>query len=1101
MSLHPCPLAKIVWILAIGGSLPVFTHAQATFGSVTGTVSDMTGAVLPGVSITISNLATNVHRNTISNESGRYEATHLPPGSYSISAELPGFKRFLHERVDVGALSVVRIDIRMEIGEMATEITVESGTPVVDSQTPTISQSRSFQQLRELPVNLRGSGIVYDWSVLTPTGTQGAGSRRSFGGARSSSSYFNVDGLSSNSTGFGNQISDLSPSAEAIQEVSFSYVNSKAEFGEVGNVTAITKSGGNSFHGSLFWYNIHSALSARDFFATTRGPIDPQTGEELFTQNNQLGGSIGGPIKQNKVFFFIHYEYQRDTSPTVISPSVPTAKMREGDFSELLNLRNPIVVRNPFTGEPFLENKIPSSLLYPGSGSWQNRFYPLPNFGPSESFSANFRETASEKEQAHQSTNRLDLYLSEKHHLYGRFGYQRILFNRLPGELPAVLTDLEDTSRTGTQILIADTWTVSPGLINEFKVGYSRRFQNRSGRLPTQELVDLLGIEGLPGDQGIFVPPDVRITGFARVQMARASFVEEGFQVLDHVTWVKGRHTFKMGIDWRPQRFTQRNRSFPDFGRYDFRGGFSGFSWADFLLGLPAVTTRTAQRGTLYARFHSVAGFFQDDFQLKPNFTLNYGLRFDYDSPLVDKFDILSSFDPALGALVVPTSEALSKVPPQFPEAIPILTAERAGFPSRSLRDRDTNNFAPRLGFAYRPFGSAPTVIRGGYGIFYDLFTANLATRFVVSDGPFDLNEQFQNSIQAGSPLLTLEQPFLARGTLGSINVRGTTPDIVNPYVQQWNLSLEQDIGFETLLRLSYLGAKTTHLVYGRNINQPPPSSERFSQQRRPWPLFNEVILGENGGNQTYSAFLLHVERKMPSLYFQTSWTWAKNLTDVDDNANIEGGTFLENAFDRARERGNTQFTPRHRLIANVIWDLPLGSGKRFLNRPGLASHMMGGWKLTATLLAQTGHFLTPRYSRGDPANVGINCGSFTCRPDRLSDGNLPKRDRSIEGWFDTAAFVPPPNGRFGNAGTGIIEGPGRAVLHLGLFKRFALTESTGLRVQVTATNVLNHPAFGDPAVNISAPGSVGTISSLIDRRDRDFALPREVMIGVRYDF
>ncbi|MGH9339560.1 MAG: carboxypeptidase-like regulatory domain-containing protein, partial [Acidobacteriota bacterium] len=341
--------------------LSLTAHGQVTFGKITGTVRDESEAVVPGVSVTVTSQETNASKTVITGNEGNYEVTHLVPGLYRVTAELPGFARFVHEDIEVGALETVRINVQLEVGELATDVVVETGTPVVQSETPTVSQSRSFRELRDLPVNIRGRSPLYQLTWLTPTAVQGNGSRRSYGGGRASTTYFNVDGASSNSVAFGNQLGPLNPSFESVREVRFDYVSAKAEFSELANVTAITKSGGNEFHGTAFWNNIHSALSARSFFAPTRGPIDSQTGEELFTQNNQLGGSLGGPIVEDKAFFFAAYEYNRDTRPAVVVGNLPSLKMRQGDFSDLLvfnpdgtlNEDKSIIITDPFTGEAF----------------------------------------------------------------------------------------------------------------------------------------------------------------------------------------------------------------------------------------------------------------------------------------------------------------------------------------------------------------------------------------------------------------------------------------------------------------------------------------------------------------------------------------------------------------------------------------------------------------------------------------------------------------------------------------------------------------------------------------------------------------------------
>jgi hypothetical protein len=1090
----------IVWIVGFlcVTSVNHLALAQVTFGKLVGTVRDSTKAFVPGVSIVVTNEGTNVQKTAVSGDMGDFEVTHLVPGTYRLEAELAGFKRALYTRIEVDALTVVRRDVTLEVGEMTQEVTVEAGAPTVESETPTISQSRSFRQLRDLPVNIGGVNPLYNWVWLTPTATQGSGSQRSFGGSRASMTSFTVDGTNVNSTGFGNQVSDWNPSQESLQEVRFDVVLAKAEFAEVGNLTAVTKSGTNDLHGSAFWYNNHSALSARSFFSPTRGAIDPTTGKELYSQNNQLGGSLGGPIVRDRAFFFTAYEYNRDSSSKVLTPSVPTLKMRQGDFSELLELSKPITIKNPLTKEPFPNNQIPATLIYAGSLRYQNRFYPEPNHGTGYT-SGNFRGSFPQELPLHQFVGRLDYKLTDSHTLYGRVMYNHFSSASIHN-YPPEQTGTWDMFRRGLQVALSDTWTLSPTVINELRLAYFDRYVYRNGNLlpdgsplEGQTIIDLLGVQGLQSAPGVNALPDVRITGFTQVTVGQAfNYIERGYQFSDNMTWLRGSHTFKFGGALLPQRYT--TYQIPNFGRYDFTNSFSGFAYADFLLGLPQTTYRNQVRPTVYARYYDLNFFFQDDFRISSRFTLNYGIRWDHNDPAYDSNNIFSSFDPQTASIVVADQGALEYVPENFPAQIPIVTAQEAGFPYPKLRNGDWNNFAPRLGFAFRPFGDADTVIRGGYGVFFDNLSANIIGN--MTDGPFVLQESFRNTISGDAAKITLKNPFLQAGTLGSLNLSFNSPDLISPYSQQWNLTLEKNLGFETGVRISYIGTKTSQILFQRDINQPPASSTPFDPSRRPFPLYKQVLLTENGGNQIYNALTVNMERRMrDGLYFQGNWTWAKNLSDVGDEGNIERGPIIQNQFCRYCERGDLRYTPRHRFVGNVIWELPVGAGKRVLNQQGALTHILGGWRMSSTVIAQTGEYLTPSFTGSDPSNTDTVGG----RPDRVADGNLSSQERSIDRWFDSAAFVVPPNGRFGNSGKGVILGPGRVALDFGLFKYFNITEGSSVRFQATATNALNHANFGAPAVNISAPGTVGTINDIYDASD--FTGPRSILLGLRYEF
>ncbi|MBL8292025.1 MAG: carboxypeptidase regulatory-like domain-containing protein [Bryobacterales bacterium] len=1066
--------------------LPIFCWAQATFGTITGTVTDSTGAVVPNTEVVVVNEGTNLTRTVITGNDGNYVVPNLNYGNYRVQAKAAGFKTFVVRGIGLEALRTVRVDVRLEVGEVGTEVTIQGSAPVIETDTASIAAVRTGKDLNDLPLNIRstvsgtGDSGLYRYVFMAPTGGQGGGSRFSLGGARGSQNYFNVDGISSNSPAFGNSIGPATPSFDSIQEVRFEIVNNKAEFGEVANITAITKSGSNELHGALFWYHENSALNARPFFATTKG------------QNirNNFGASSGGAIKKNKLFFFGTYEGERQRQPAVIAPNVPTVAMRGGDFSALTT-----PLRNPYSGQPFPGNVIPPSLLNAGSVFWQNRFYPLPNFGPPTSTNGNYRATVPQQIRHDQFDVRVDYAVTASNNLYARVSYKRSEPKVLDSGLPSDLTGLRVQVRMARQVAISDTWTITPTLINEFKAGFARNYNPREGVLLGQELVDQLGIQGLQPAPGVQNVPTLSITGFqAMSQIAKAAPAENTFQFVDQMTKISGKHTFKGGVEYRPQQYNDFQR--PQFGTYGFTGFATGHAWADFLLGVPQTTSRNYVRPPRYARFYHLSGFFQDDYKLSQSFTLSYGIRWDYNQPARDKHDIIFNVDAANGRLVVPNQTIIDRyVNPLFPKTIPIVTASAAGFPERSLRNRDLNNFQPRIGFAWRPFGGTKNVIRGGYGLFNDDFTADIFSS--LYGGPFALTESFVNSITNNTPALTLQRPFLGAGTTGNVDVTGIGVNVRNAYAQQWNLTIERDLGASIGLRLSYIGSKSNGLVFGRNVNMPTPSTTPFAQSRRPYPLYRNIVMRENGGTHTYNAVTVQLERKWSrGLSFMGAWTLAKSLTDVDEIGGVEGGTTIENAFDRRRERGDAQYSPRHRFISTLIWELPVGRGKRYLSGNTVGNLVLGGWQLSGSYIAQTGEFLTPSFAGSDPSNTQTVGGI----PDRIGNGNLPSGERTIDRWFDVRAFAVPPanSGRFGTSGRGILVGPGRQVASAAMFKSFPVREKMFFRIQISFTNLFNKGNFDIPALNISAPNNVATIRAT---QARDLAGPRNGLIGARLEW
>jgi hypothetical protein len=1061
-------------------------YAQATFGSITGTVTDPAGAVVPNASIQVTNQQTGIVKSLSSDGVGNYEATHLNPGVYTVVIQAPGFKKFEHREIQIETLRVVRINARLEVGEVGAEVTVSAGTPVIETEASGIDDVKTGREMRDLPLNfLSTSGLLTTFTSLVPTGYLSLGAKFAMGGARGTQLYYAIDGVSANSPLFGVQNSFAEPSIGSVSEMRFDLVNNRAEFGEVTNATVITKSGSNDLHGRLFWLNTTSSLNARPYFS-------PSKAKNII---NDFGVSAGGPIMRNKTFIFGTFEGLRQRQSTIVTPSLPTLRMRRGDFSELLALATPTIVRDPINNQPFSGNVIPESRFNSASVKWQDKFFPAPNFGPPNLFVANFRAAYPAGNRQEQFDIRGDHYFSAKNTLYVRFSYRRNEPHALDSGLPPDITGYRVQVRNGRLAAISDTWTITPHLINEFKVGFSRNHNPREGVLKGQELIDFLGIQGLPPQSPeIGNIPTVQIQGFHQVaQVAGEIPAENTFQYTDQLTYIRGRHTVKAGYEFRPQQ--SNDFIYPQFGTYSFTNRFTGFGYADFLIGLPQTTQRTLPRPGQYSRYWSTSFFLQDDFKLSPRLSLNYGLRYEYDKPARDKYDTVFNFDPSTGSLIVPTQEVLNQhVNPAFPRQITIVTAAQAGYPVRPLRNGDLNNFQPRIGFAWRPF-STGTVLRGGYGIYMDDMTADIFSRQYA--GPFRVTESFTNNIVNSAPLLTFTNPFLQLGTPGAVAIEALAMNLINPHIQQWNLTVERELLARTGLRVSYIGTKSSQLVYRRNINQPPASTVPFNQARRPYPLFQNINMNENGGNQIYHAMSVEVQRKWDrGLSFQSGWTWAKTIADIDEQGNTEGGPVIENTFDRARERSDVQFSPRHRFFAQTVWEIPVGAGRRYLNTSGPLNWILGGWQLTALYTVQTGEYLTPAFAGSDPSNTNTLGGI----PDRVGNGTLPSSERTIARWFDASAFAPPPagSGRFGNSGKGVIVGPGRNVSSAGLFKTFKPAEAIAVRFQATYQNLFNHPNFGNPNLNISTPAAVGTITS---QGSREGSGPRYGLLGIFLDF
>ncbi|MEN6536996.1 MAG: carboxypeptidase-like regulatory domain-containing protein [Bryobacteraceae bacterium] len=1072
--------------------------AQSTFGSIVGTVVDATGAGVPSASVQVVNEGTGITRDMTTNDRGGYEVTHLIGGRYSVTVTAAGFKKYENRGVTLENLRTLRIDIKLDLGTIQEQVTVSGAAPVVETESATISSVRTTKQLQDMPLNLRtmagNLGDTGAWAYVNtiPTGS-GRGVTMSMGGSRASMFDVNVDGISTRSSMYGN-LTPTSPSLETVQEVRLDYVNNRAEFSEVANMTLITRSGENQFHGRASWDMGNKALNSRGYFDTATAKAN----------RNDIGGVISGPIKRNKAFFVADYEAQRRRYETSVIKSVPTSKMRDGDFSELLAQSTPITLKDPSTGSPFSGNIIPSTRLYAGSVNYTDHYIVAPNYGSAASYTSNYRDLFGFAPRQDHITSRVDYQFSSSNMAYVRVTYQRSYYPAVESVTPDYGVGYREQVRNNRNVAFSDTWTLTPNVINEFKVGFSRNYNPREGSLSGQEMVSLLGIQGLPAQaerpRNI---PGVSIGNVSAVQSREGLYPAENvYQASDQVTYIVGRHTLKGGVGFSPQQANQRPAT--TFGSYSFSNRFTGFGYADFLLGLPGSTSRSFTPQPITTSYYFLNGFLQDDFRVNSKLTLSYGLRYEYNSPPTDRFDVVYNFDPATGSLVVSNEKAAGKVMSLLPTVYTPLLASEAGFPERSLRNADKNNFLPRFGFAYRPFGHNRSVVRGGYGIFSDSLTGHHFTR--LYGGPFSGSEGFTNSISSGVTALTLQYPFLDRGTgsitAGNLSVAGESVNLRNAYAQQWNLTLEQDLGQNFGLRMSYIGTKSNQLLYMRNITQPRASTTAFTTSRRVYPNYSGVSMLENGGNASYHALSTEIERKWANgVYFQAAWTWQKSLTDVDEwSGAAETGLQIEDAYDRSRERGDSTYLPRQRFISNLVWELPFGPGKSMLNGKGVVPYIFGGWELSTSVMLQTGNYFTPSFSGVDPSNTN----SYGGRPDRIADGNLPSGERTTSKWFDASAFTAPASGRgsFGNCGKSVLIGPGRQSVNLAAFKDFRLAERLKLRFQGSFTNAFNHPSFGTPNSSISSPATVGTITSVFSA-DSDYGIsgPRTGLVGIRLDF
>jgi hypothetical protein len=1089
-------LCAFVMFLVFAGSM----CGQGTEGNITGTVTAQDGALIPNAKVTVTNESTNFSRSVLSDSKGDYFVADLNPGTYTVRIDAPGFVELRNSTVALTAQQTIRVDGALKAGGGSSSVTVTADASVINLEMPSISSTVTAETLNDSSSNLLGtsdstgdSGLLF-YTTLLPGGSQaGTLFDWSMYGSRGDEAYYDVDGISSNSVLSGNMVGPSLPPFGMVQEVEYTAVNNKAELGQLFNISMVTKSGTNAYHGDAFENYGANGLQAPGYFSG--GKVGPYS-------QNDFGADIGGPAIKNKLFFFLSAELLRENTPITITPALPSAAFETGNFSALSTpITNPYAGGAPFDYDGNY-NQIDPSLISPAAQYWENLFYPTSILGKGP------LGPYAQKVYTNRMYGRVDYDLSSKNTLFARVGYIRSSPEDLDSGLPPSITGYRNQKRHTWQGVLEDTWILTPRLVNVAKFGLTHTENHFGGDLEGQPLIDALGITGFPAVADSFTGiPTLSISGYTSpAQLADSKPTEETFQYLDQITYQRGAHTIKAGVEFRPMQ--GENYFNPSFGTFSYSSQYAGNAYADFLLGLPDTTGYTYTRTPEYARYWYLNSFIQDDWNIRKNLTLSLGLRYEYDSPPVDKNNAVASFDPYRGAIVVPNLQvAQQNINPVFPSQIPIETAQSVDLPSRSLVNSYKIAFDPRIGFAYRPFSNDHTVIRGGYGIFNDEISAALF--FYDYEGPFGVNVGFTNSFNGNQPSVTFQNPIntTAEGSLaGNVSTSATDWNFRNPYVQQFNLTVEQNIGWQTGLRVSYIGTRAVKLAYTNNIDQVAPSTTPYNQAASPYPLFYSVYLFENGGSENYNALSAEINRKFShGLSYEAAITWAKNLTDdQDSDANgLDGGVTAEQSYNLAREKGNAEFTPRLSFVSNVIWQLPIGQGGFLLNNSSLASKLLGGWKISGAYLFDSGDYLTPTFDGDSPSNTSPIFGSNT--PNRVLKSLAPVGKRSIYNWFNPAAFAIPASGTFGHGAFGSIEGPDMNTVNAALFKSFPIYREMHVELRGSFTNILNHPNFGDPIVDLSVPPTNSFpgegVGQIAGTTGKSFAGPRSGLLSARFIF
>jgi hypothetical protein len=1041
-------------LIAPGASLTVFAQ---TSGTITGTVRDPQGAVVPKASITTAHIGTGASRSVMSDSAGGYVVPLLPIGEYQVTVESRGFKKSA-ARVTLEAQQTARVDFALELGAVAVETTVQADAPILKADTSDIGTVVDNQRMVDLPMNGRNFIALnaLDAGAATQTGSRTSyfvqlfGGNYSFNGSGGDSSTYSIDGIVAK--GMGDARVTLQLSIDAIQEFNQQTSLYSAEFsGGGGNVNVVTRSGTNDLHGSAWEFLRNSAIDARNFF-------DPKDTSPF--RLNQFGGTIGGPIRRDKTFFFASYEGLRKTKSAGQVFTVPTLAERHGDFSAVAAIYDPATtVANPanpgaYTRQPFPNRIIPSSQLDPVAQAALNLLYPLPN---APGLTRNLISTFTNSVTDDQTTGKIDHRFSDRNTLSGRYTYEYPRrFNTAYAQLPNFADYWNNTSQSA---VLSDTYVVTTRIVNETHVGFNRMYQFLVSTLHDVDVPDKIGITGTqaktyPG------PPSISITGngsTGSLSNTPNNRGEDTFQAADNLSYVIGKHALGLGADVRELRedggtASSSRGSFTFINRYTALPGVAGTgsAVADFDLGLPSSASVSIGNGFTDIRQHLTGIYVKDDWKVTPDLTLNLGLRYEYFTPLREVRNRIPSFNFTTGQL--------------FPVGVNGV--------GDYLYDPDKKNFAPRVGLAYRPFGSEKTVIRTGYGIFYSPILPYLGWT-VGQSAPNLYNATAVGD--ANIPNITLANAFPPALLSISPTISTISRGITTPYNQEWSFGIQREVMKNTVLDVSYLGNKGTHLIGGaRNIDQAVPGPGSIPA-RRPYPAYTSISTYLSDGKSNYNALRVNLKRKLSQgLTFTASYVWSK-MIDTTDTAFLaqSGNNAKRDLRDPNAERGLATFDARDRFVFNFVWALPLGRGR-----------FREGWQISGIYTNQTGTPVDVGLSY-DNSNTG-NSGSLD-RPNCVANPNQ-NASHTVLNWFNASAFAAPTPFTFGNCGKNVITGPGIQNLDFLLSKTFAPIERLRIQFRAEIFNVANHPNFDPPNASYGNP-LFGQIASAGDARETQFAL------------
>lgn len=1125
---------RCVWIflcIVVLGLLPAFAQTEA---SMSGVVHDSTGAIIPGVTVTVTNPATNFVRTAITNEAGVYNFPVLQPGIYNIKVELPGFRTIEQKGVALQVQQSARLDFTLQVGEVSQTVEVSGTAALIATENATVGTVIENKRIVEMPLNGRNflqltalsPNVSYGFSGAGQEDARQGGTRSqqtiSIAGQRSAFNHFTLDGVENTDVNFNTYV--ILPSIDALQEFKVQTGIFPAEFGRATTqINASTKPGTNQFHGTIFEFLRNDKLDAKQYAFTGERPKDA-------FKENQYGFTLGGPVLipalykgTNRLFFMSNFEGYRERRLSRALYTVPSMKMRGGDFSELTNTKiyDPASTRpdpakpGALIRDPFAANLIKSDRISPISQRLLE-FYPAPNLTPGL-VPYNYEATQRRAVDKDQFIQRIDFTESSKSNWFGRYSWSG------ESEVSPFLFALQSKTQTHVhQAMLSNARIFSPATVNEFRFGFNYFYNLKAGELSgVRDFMSELNLPGISKLSGLaWGTPEVVIQGYTiSLGGVNRTFGDDSngpylnrnrvYQAIDNFSWTRGNHSFRFGGELRWDQYNQLGNQFPR-GSFQFQpnatsnlgAANTGYGFADFLLGYSKQSQGAASLAEVKFRAMSQAYFLDDTWKIHPKVSINYGLRYEYTPPFLDLTgNLVNAQVPFVDT--TPNVLDMSRHPTlvrqgtgDFYEGFPLrfdpaVKVARDGRLGDRLVASDKKNFAPRLGIAWNP--SSRWVIRTGAGMFYAQDTGNprfdmarnlagrrrdIATPAVIDltwDAPFR---------GLGGTTFVIPQPYV----LANIYNRRT------PYSIQYLLNIERELGSDTALEIGYMGSVSRRLEMLRAFNEAYPTADPTLSipSRSPYPELGRIQEVDGSAKANYNALSLKLQRRFSKgLTYLSGYTWSRS---IDDGSAIRvhdtDVLFPQYSYNLHAQRGLSAFQQAHRAVTSVLYDLPVGKGRRFLSQDGVADKILGGWELGSIFTIQSGFPMTVTDGGKDQSNTGIGYD----RPNATGQyANLTRGVRNPQRWFNTDAFKLQPFGTFGTGGRNTVITPGSIQWDFSVHKEFRTAENQALQFRLEAFNFPNHPNWGNPD-NAITNSSFGTITSTRTNM-------REIQVALKYTF